>query len=117
MTEEELKRRAKKCRVIPDESWDYLEGLGFVEDALLKPFDEEAVEYIIKKFDDLAAASPNRAPSRTLAKGRNKGHDMVRVPLEDLELERQAALEEFPLMAAVRSDGIGTTSVREPSFR
>jgi len=97
---EDLKQRAKQRRVIPEESWAYLEDLGFVGEALDKSFDEEAVEYIVQKFDELAAASPNRVASRTRAIGRSEGGDTVRVPLGELELERQAALEEYLALCA-----------------
>jgi hypothetical protein len=98
--EEELKRRAKKRSVIPEESWAYLESLGFVDEALDRSFDEEAVAYIVQKFDELVAASPNRVASRTRARGRSKDRDTVRVPLGEVELERQAALEEYLALCA-----------------
>jgi hypothetical protein len=97
--EEELKRRARKRRAIEEETWAYLKDRGYVAEALDRPFDEEMVDYIIKEFDALAAASP-RVRNRTQAVDRSKSRDVVRVSLGELELQRKAALEEYLAMCA-----------------
>ena len=100
MREGDLKRLARKRRAFRDETWAYLRRYGYVEDALGKSFDEGAVKYIVEKVDELAKASPRSVESRTQAARQSRNRDMVRVSLQDLELERQAALEEYLAMCA-----------------
>jgi hypothetical protein len=82
------------------EAWDYLTQYDFVAEALDKPFDEEMVDYIIEKYDELPATSPGRVRSRTQALDQSKKLDTVHVSLGELELERKAALEEYLAMCA-----------------
>lgn len=103
MKEEELKQRAMKHRRIPERSWAYLREEGNVDDALRQGLDEEMVEYIIKKFDRLAAASPGGG-------GRRQTPDQERgeipVSLRESEPERKAAFEEYAAQRATRDDGV-----------
>ena len=47
---EELKRRKRlESDDIPDETWAYLEEEGYVLEAVNKPFDDQAIEYIVEK--------------------------------------------------------------------
>lgn len=93
MNEEALKSQTQKRRQIPEEAWAYLRERGYVEDALTKDSDEEAMELIFKERDALFAAFPVRGGGGS--RGGNKRADSVEVSLSDLELERKAALEEY----------------------
>ena len=103
MNEEELKRRARKKRTIPDWTWDYLVGKGYVGEGVDMSFDEEAVEYIIKKFDEVAAASPWREGRRQTP---DQERDALPVSLSEPERERKAALEEYAAKHAACDDGV-----------
>jgi len=100
MNEEELKRRAMKQRDIPDWSWSYLDKLGIVGEAIDMPFEEEAVEYILKQFADLAAASPYGRGRRRTSKQKLSE---VPVSLSESELQRKAASEEYAAFRAARA--------------
>jgi hypothetical protein len=101
MNEEELKRRAKKRRDVPEEAWTYLKDREYVEEALEQDFDEQAEEYIIKEIDALAAASPGGGARRTQAVSSNGSpEETVQVSLGESELARQGALEEYFAMCA-----------------
>jgi hypothetical protein len=100
MNEEGLKRRAEKRRPAITEAWAYLEKKGYVGEALEKPFDEDMVEYIIKEFDDLPEKAQRGGSSRRQAMVQSGGRDTVQVPLGEVELEHQAALEEYLAMCA-----------------
>lgn len=105
MKEEELKRRTEKHRAIPERTWTYLRNMGFVDEALEKPFEEDMVDYIIKQFNALAAASPGYR-SRGQIESRSERRDTVRVSLGELELERKAALEEYLAMCAASNSDV-----------
>ena len=69
----ELRARAEKLRkewkrsdtgYIPDHTWHWLEEEGFIEDALDVPFDEEAVEFIVRRIDQMYAHPPDRGSRR-----------------------------------------------------
>ena len=100
MNEEELKRRAKKRRDVPEEAWTYLREKEYVEEALDRSFEEQAVEYIIKEIDALAAASPGGGGRRAQAVRSNGSSETVQVSLGASELARQGALEEYFAMCA-----------------
>jgi len=100
MTEEELMQRAKKHRAGITEAWAYLRRKGYVGEALDKPFDEDMVEYIIKEFDDLPEKAQGGVRSRRQAMDQSGGRDTVPVSLGEVELEHQAALEEYLAMCA-----------------
>jgi hypothetical protein len=98
MTEEELKREAKKLRTIPEQSWAFLVDEGDVEIALERPFDEEMVQYIIDRFDKIRAAFPV-ARNRAKPEGRTK-EVPIAASLRPEEAERAAAFEEYLAYAA-----------------
>jgi hypothetical protein len=100
MTEEELKRRAEKYRAGITEAWPYLKEKGYVGEALDEPVDQDMVEYIIEAFDDLPEKVQGGFRSRRQARGESRGRGTVRVSLERMELERQAALEQYLAMCA-----------------
>lgn len=102
MNEAELLRRARKKRKIPDWSWAYLRDMGFVEDALERNFDQEAVGYIIDSFERLAAASPTTGNRRQTV---DRERDAVPVSLSESELQRKAAFEEYAAKCAASDDG------------
>ena len=101
MNEEELKRQTKKKRrAVTEQTWTYLKDRGYVDEALDKPDDEQAEEYIIKEIDALAAASPGGGARRTQAVRSNGSPETVQVSLRASELARQGALEEYFAMCA-----------------
>jgi hypothetical protein len=102
VNEEQLRRRAGERRAILDRSWAYLRKLGFVEEALDRPFDEEMVRYIIEKYDEFAAASPGTGNRKqTVDQERN----VLPVSLSESELQRKAAFEEYVAMRAACDTG------------
>lgn len=102
MNEAELKQRARKRRIIPDQSWAYLRRLGFVGEALDRPFDEEMVRYIIEKYDEFAAASPGTGNRKQTV---DQERTVMPVSLSESELQRKAAFEEYVAMRAAGDDG------------
>jgi hypothetical protein len=90
---------------VPPETWNYLDRLGIVEDALTRDFDEEAIKYLVEEIDELAAAAPGGAGGRTR---RNEGYDdaeqygksgdvegrTLAIDLSDYEYERSDAYAE-----------------------
>jgi hypothetical protein len=52
-----VKRRKELKRsddgYIPDHTWQWLQEEGFIEDALLQDFDEEAVDFIVRRIDQM----------------------------------------------------------------
>lgn len=102
MNETELKRRAEKRRKIPEEAWATLLEDGYVEAALERNFDEEAVDYILEKFDRYDAAF-GRKVNRTQTADRER--NAVTVSLSESELERKAAFEEYAATCAACEDG------------
>ncbi len=102
MNEEELRQRVGKLRNVPEQSWAYLSRQGYVEEALDRGTDEEAVEYFIKNFDELRAASPEPT---SWTQRRDDGDDdpdreVIRGSLSDSDREREAAVEEYLAMCA-----------------
>ena len=103
------KRRKQRKRPdegrVPPQTWEYLHGLGIVEDARTKGFDEDVVEYLVKEIDKLAAAAPGGAGARAR---RDEGYDDVQhygesghaeertlsIELSDYEYERNEAYAE-----------------------
>jgi hypothetical protein len=102
MKEEELKQRAMKHRRIPEWSWAYLREEEKVDDALRQGLDEEMVEYIIKKFDRLAAGSPERTRRKHIV---DEDRNAVPVSLSESEQQRKAAFEEYAAFRAARAGG------------
>jgi hypothetical protein len=100
MEEEKSKTEAQKRRrqLQEEATWTILRDLQYVEDALLKDSLEEAVEVIIDAYDEFNAAFGGRSDGRS--QGGDRRTDTVDVALSDLELERQAALEEYLAMCA-----------------
>jgi len=99
MTEEELKRRAEKLRPGITTAWPYLEDKGYVGEALDQPFDEDMVEYVVKEFDEL----PKLGRGGAIGRGVDRDHedrDTVQASLKEVELEHQAALEQYLAMCA-----------------
>lgn len=113
MTEDELLRQARKKRTIPASSWAYLAELGFVEDALGRNFDDEAVAFIVEEFDKLAAASPGSSNSGGRPKGaaENKQLEMLHFEpdLDEYEVERGKAYEEYLAKVASLVEKAATT--------
>ena len=83
-------------------SWAYLRKLEFVAEALDMPFDHQAVEYIVERFAELAAASPT-VVDRTQTADRER--NTVPVSLSESELQRKAAFEEYVALRAGHEDG------------
>jgi hypothetical protein len=103
LDKERLILLARKQRDIPDQSLSYLDALGFLDEALDMPSDEEAVRYLLERFADLAAASPGAGGRRqTLDQERSE----VPVSLSESERERQAAFEEYAAKRAACDDGV-----------
>lgn len=101
MNEAELLRRVEKRRTIPDRSWAYLRDKGYVDEALDRNLDDEAVDYIIDSFDELAAASPGTLNRRQTP---DRERDAVLVSLSESELQRKAAFEEYAAKCAACDD-------------
>ncbi len=98
MREEALKTEAQVRRPISEWVWTNLEADRYVEDALLKDTLEEAVEFIVSTFDELIGTPPGRRVGER--RGGDRRTDTIDVELNDLELERQAALETYLAMCA-----------------
>jgi hypothetical protein len=98
MREEALKTELQKRRPISEWVWTKLEADCYVEDALLKDTLEEAVEFLVTTFDELIGTPPGRRVWER--RGGDRGADTIDVALNDLELERQAALETYLAMCA-----------------
>jgi hypothetical protein len=100
MDEKELKTETLKERRIPEWFWTHvLSEQNYIEDALLMDSLEEAVEFLVSKYNELVA----EIPSRHLALAKQAGEertDAVEVSLSSLELERKAALEEYLALCA-----------------
>jgi hypothetical protein len=99
MDEKALKTETLKRRQIPEWIWTSLRERLYVEDALLKDSLEEAVEFIVSKYDEDVAEIPLRHIALANQHGEEKT-DAVEVSLSSLELERKAALEEYLALCA-----------------
>jgi hypothetical protein len=59
---EVIKRRKEWKRsddgYVPEHTWRWLEEEGFIEDALLMEFDEQAVEFIVRRIDQMYGRAP-----------------------------------------------------------
>src|SRR5215217_5837425 len=98
MTEEELKREARKRRIISEQQWAFLVNEGDVEIALERAFDEEMVQYIIDRFDKIRAAF---SATRSLAKPEGRTKEVpATASLRLEESERHRAFEEYLAYAA-----------------
>ena len=62
------KRRKQLKRLdegrLPDQTWNFLHKYDFVGDARTKDSDEEGIEYLVEKIDELAAAAPSGGGAR-----------------------------------------------------
>jgi hypothetical protein len=90
---------------VPDQTWEYLHKYDFVEDARTKNFDEDVIEHLVEKIDELAAAAPSGAGGRMR---RDEGYDdpehfgessevdeqTLSVDLSEYEYERSRAYAE-----------------------
>jgi hypothetical protein len=95
-----LKTETLKERRIPEWFWTHvLSEQNYVEDALLMDSLEEAVEFIVSKYDEHVAEIPLRHIALANQRGEEKT-DEVEVSLSSLELERKAALEEYLALCA-----------------
>jgi hypothetical protein len=102
MNEEELKRRVSKRRKISERSWAFFLKRRFVEDALGIGDDEEAVNFILKQFDEhVEGFGERRSRKQTVDEDR----DAVPVSLSETERQRQAAYEEYVALRATYDDG------------
>ena len=100
MDEKALKTETLKERRIPEWFWTHvLSEQNYVEDALLMDSLEEAVEFLVSKYNELVAEIPSRHLALAKQAG-EEGTDAVEVSLSSLELERKAALEEYLAMCA-----------------
>jgi hypothetical protein len=99
MTEDELKRRAEKLRPGITTAWPYLQEKGYVSEALDRPFDEDMVKYVVREFDELPKLGRGGAIGRGGDRGR-EDRDTVQASLKEVELEHQAALEQYLAMCA-----------------
>jgi hypothetical protein len=55
----------KRGRKITDNLWAYLDRKGYLEDALLKDFDEERVQFLIEEIDAIkSAAAPHKSDAQ-----------------------------------------------------
>jgi hypothetical protein len=99
---EGLIRLARKQTDIPDQSLRYLDDLGFLDEAIDMPSDEEAVKYLLERFAELAAASPGGGRKQTP----DQEHSEVPISLSESERERQTASEEYTAKRAACDDGI-----------
>jgi hypothetical protein len=99
MREKELKLKVQERRAaLSDQSWAYLYDQGFVEDALTKSFDEEMVQYIIDRFDEIRAAFPQ---ARSRARTEESAKEVPgTAPPRPEETERASAFEEYLAYAA-----------------
>lgn len=97
MNKEELKRLVRKQRFFYDETWNYLDGLGFPDEALDMAPDEVAVAYMLERLADLDAATPG---GRGRRQTRDQERSEVPVSLSELELQRQGAFEEYVALLA-----------------
>src|SRR5215210_5907348 len=98
ITEEELRRRATRLRRISDEAWAYLKKKGYVDEALDKGLDHEAVDYIVNEFAELPGGSPGSGrggrPS-TDGQGKKIVVQDFEPELSAYEIERSAAYAEY----------------------
>src|SRR5215204_1300019 len=103
------KRRKQRKRLdegrVPPQTWEYLHGLGIVEDARTKDFDDDVSEYLVKEINELAAAAPGGAGARTrrvegyddaehYSKSSDAEERTLSVELSDYEYERNEAYAE-----------------------
>jgi hypothetical protein len=100
MTEEELKQLVRTQRQIPEWFWTHLlSEQNYVEDALLMDSREKAVEFIKNVYDEhVAEISPGHRARGS--RGGEEKTDTVQASLKEVELERQAALEQYLAMCA-----------------
>jgi hypothetical protein len=98
MNLERIKAEAQERRPFTEWIWSKFEEELFVEDALLKDSPEQAVEFLVNTYDERVGASRGRRDRGSRDHG--QGTDTVDVALSDLELERQAALEQYLAMCA-----------------
>jgi hypothetical protein len=99
MDEKALKSETLKRRQIPEWIWTSLREQLYVQDALLMDSLEEAVGFIVSKYDEHVAEIPLRHLALANQRGEKKT-DAVEVSLSSLELERKAALEEYLALCA-----------------
>jgi len=99
MDEKTLKTETLKRRQIPEWIWTSLREQLYVQDALLMDSLEEAIEFLVSKYDEHVAEIPLRHLALANQRGEEKT-DAVEVSLNSLELERKAALEEYLALCA-----------------
>ncbi len=78
-----MRRQASKRREIPEPAWTFLLARGYVEDALLKDEDEEAVKFLIEEYDKHKAAFAGTGGRR-----QTPDQECSEVPVSLSELER-----------------------------
>jgi hypothetical protein len=83
---------------VPEHTWQWLEAEGFVEDALLMAFDEQAVEFIVRRIDQMYGWAPYDGARQSAGKGE---YDQESTPkVGEYVSARAKAISEFLAMLA-----------------
>lgn len=121
MKKDGLLRRARKERNISERAWRCLELDGYVEDALGKNFDDEAVAYIVEEFDELAEEFPGGRNRGGRPKGGRENKRLTterfEPDLDEYEIGRGKAYEEYLAKVVSLAERVSTTrraSVGDP---
>jgi hypothetical protein len=126
MNEEVLRIRVEKRRkewkraddgCVPDHTWVWLEADGHIEDALGMAFDQQAVDHIVRKIDQLNAPVPFDGSRHSTRNEVDRGHGVDEIHEEsapgvgEYTTARAKALSE--ILAAIADERPDVTEFRE----
>lgn len=101
------KRRKESKRpddgYVPDHTWHWLEAEGYIEDALLMDFDEEAVEFIARRIDQMHGRAPHGS-SRQFAETTEFDQESTPMVGEYVSARAKAISEFLAMLADQRPD-------------
>jgi hypothetical protein len=96
LNETELRAEVAKVRNVPDNTWDFMRGEGYVGEAVggFGEAEDDPVGYLVRKFDRISDAAPTRGGLRR-PKGRTSEGERIPPQLTDYEIEKSELFSEY----------------------
>ncbi len=96
MNEADLRAGLATVRDVPDNTWELLKELGFVEEAVggFGQAEDDPVGYLVEKFDRISDGAPIRG-GLSRPKGRTSGGESIPPQLTEYEIGRSELFSEY----------------------